>query len=173
MDATSYMSGSSPPTTGARSAGAFPGLRPPGTAGDSRLTEAQRSFEGVLGRAFTVPGAADVTKEQKARESAEQLVAVAFLQPMLKELRDTNHAAAPFAPTSAEKQFRSLMDAELAQRITKASRLPIVDAVTRKLLAGREGASAETGAPGADAARAAATAFPLTPERSTGRAPAF
>jgi Rod binding domain-containing protein len=99
---------------------------------DPRLSEAQRSFAGVLARAAREPSA---TPESAARESAEQLVSVAFVQPMLKLVRDTNRAAPPWAPTPGEKMFGGLADAELAQRLVHASRFPIVERLTRDLLA--------------------------------------
>jgi Rod binding domain-containing protein len=55
------------------------------------------------------------------------------VQPMLKLLRDSNNAAPPFAPGPAEKQFRSLMDVELAQRIVNSANFPLVDALARRL----------------------------------------
>lgn len=100
----------------------------------SSLLKAQRSFAGVLSRAEHRADASGVTPEQQAREGAESLVALAFVQPMLKEFREANKAAAPFAPTPAEKQFRALMDAELAQRIVRAADFPLVERLARDLL---------------------------------------
>ena len=74
------------------------------------------------------------TPEQKARSAAEQFVAVALVQPLLKQLRETNNAAPPFAPTSGEKQFQSLYDAEIAQRMVKAAHFPLVDRLSNDLL---------------------------------------
>jgi Rod binding domain-containing protein len=65
---------------------------------------------------------------------------------MLKLFRDSNHAAPPFAPTPAEKQFGGLMDTELAQRIVTAKHFPIVDSVAKKLLE-----NVKSDAPGQDA----------------------
>lgn len=112
--------------------------------GDSRapdpLTERQRSFAGVLSRAG---GAGKPeTPESRAREGAEQFVAISFLQPLLKQLRETNRAAAPFAPSSGEKQMQGLMDAELSSRLAKAQRWPLVDRIAQDLL--RKSAEAPT-----------------------------
>jgi Rod binding domain-containing protein len=49
-----------------------------------------------------------------ARRSAENFVAIGLVQPLLKQMRESNHAAPPFAPTDGEKQFQGLADAELA-----------------------------------------------------------
>ncbi|QOJ01780.1 MAG: hypothetical protein HRU70_15365 [Phycisphaeraceae bacterium] len=95
-----------------------------------RLADRQRAFREVLGRADT----AGKPPETVARDAAEQFVAMTFVQPMLKGLRDSGGAAAPFAPTQAEKQFRGLLDADLARRIVGASNWPLVDRLARDLL---------------------------------------
>ncbi len=106
-----------------------------GLGRDAVLSASQRSFAGVLGRAERA-----ASPEAQARESAEQLVAVAFIQPMLKELRDNNHAPPPWAPTQGEKMFGGLADAELAQRLVKASRFPLVERIERDLMVRVRGA---------------------------------
>jgi Rod binding domain-containing protein len=107
--------------------------RPQGPRDDGRhpLVTAQRSFASILARDRGAPA----DPEQSARESAEQLVSISLVQPVLKQLRDSDGAAPPFAPTQAERQFRSLMDAELAQRLVRASNFPLVDRLARDLLA--------------------------------------
>ncbi len=98
----------------------------------------QRSFAAILGRDWQAPGAPAQTPEQRARSTAEQYVAIALVQPVLKQLRDPNPAVppfAPFAPTQAERQFRALMDAELAQRLVHAQRFPLVDRIAGDLMA--------------------------------------
>ena len=90
----------------------------------------QQSFSSILARDLSKPS----SPERSARESAEQLVAISLVQPVLKQLRDSDRAAPPFAPTQAERQFRSLMDAELAQRLVRASNFPLVDRLARDLL---------------------------------------
>jgi Rod binding domain-containing protein len=98
------------------------------------LLEHQRSFASALGRDNHVVGAGAEPARDKARTAAEQLVALAFVQPMLKQMRETSHAAPPFAPTPAERQFGALMDADLAQGIVRAWRFPLVDALAHDLL---------------------------------------
>jgi hypothetical protein len=100
------------------------------SAGD--LAGARRSFKIVLGKAV---GEAQ-GREQRAREGAEQLVAQTFVLPLLKQLRESDRTAPPFAPTQAEKQFRALMDAELAQQLVRAGRFGLVERVARDLLKG-------------------------------------
>lgn len=133
------------------SAGAHPALAAPwsgaGPGVGSSLLDAQRSFAGVLSRAHHRADAANAGPEQRAREGAESLVSLAFVQPMLKEFRESNNAAAPFAPTQAEKQFRALMDAELAQRIVRAADFPLVERLARDLLRNSSAPSDSAGAP--------------------------
>lgn len=112
-------------------------LAPAGSAGiahvglgRSGVSERQESFASVLSRADQRPGAKNRTEGEKARDAAEQFVSITFLQPVLKQLRATSLAAeGPFKPTAAEKQFQSLYDAELSQRLVKASNWPLVDRI--------------------------------------------
>lgn len=66
-------------------------------------------------------------QREQARRAAEGLVATSFIKPILAQLRESNNAAAPFAPTQAEKQFGSLLDNRLSDEIARAARFPIVD----------------------------------------------
>lgn len=71
---------------------------------------------------------------QRAREAAQDFVAIAFVAPVLKQLRDSNNAAPPFAPGAAEKQFGALMDQQVARQVVRATRFPLVDRVAGDLL---------------------------------------
>jgi len=68
-----------------------------------------------------------------ARSAAEELVSIAFVQPVLASLRESSMAEAPFAPGIAEQRFGPLLDAEIARKVVKASNFDLVDAVARKL----------------------------------------
>jgi Rod binding domain-containing protein len=88
------------------------------------------------------------TPREQARAAAEEFVSVALVQPLLMQLRASNSAAPPFAPTQGEKQFQSLLDAELARQITRSSRFAIVDRLATDLLtrgvgAGKAGRESE------------------------------
>ncbi len=87
------------------------------------------------------------TDEQRARSAAEQFVSVTFVQPLLKQLRETSNAAPPFAPSQAEKQFQSLADQALTDRIVSASDWPLVNRLTSDLLKRRAHPSPQTTAP--------------------------
>jgi Rod binding domain-containing protein len=111
-----------------------------------RGDDARASFASLLGQAETAGRAEPTgTPEDKARETARQFVAVTLVQPLLKQLRETNQAAAPFAPGQGERQFQSLLDADLALRITGAAQFPLVDALARRLTARDAGADDSTG----------------------------
>lgn len=91
----------------------------------------------AIGREFRTilhASRAEQTPEQEARATAEDFVAQVLVQPLLKHLRSTNNAAAPFAPGDTEKAFRPLLDAEIASRMVRASNFPVVDSVARHLL---------------------------------------
>jgi Rod binding domain-containing protein len=111
-----------------------------------------------MGRAQAAAGATD---EARARDAAEQLVTQTFLSPLLKQLRESSDMAPPFAPSPAEKQFRALTDAELAQRIVHASRFPLVDVLARNLL--KKGGKDKAGRSAADELSAARTPMPTRP----------
>ncbi len=96
--------------------------------------ENQASFSSVLSRAQTRPDKANQSPEQKAREAAEQLVATALVQPVLKQLRETNNAAEPFKPNSAERSFGQMMDTQLSQRIVGSKSWALVGRVAQTLM---------------------------------------
>ena len=64
-----------------------------------------------------------------AREAAKTLVAEAFVKPVFASLRDGSLAAEPFKPGTAEKRFRPMLDALLADRFTEGANLDIVERV--------------------------------------------
>lgn len=101
-----------------------------GAAGPARSALApDRGFGMTLGSALR-----PVSGEADARKAAEEFVAVAFVEPILKSLRDSNQAAPPFAPTDAEKSFGPLLDAEISRRIVAKERYGLVETVARRLL---------------------------------------
>jgi Rod binding domain-containing protein len=95
----------------------------------------QREFSAILSRRVEGPGGIELSPEDEAKEAARQLVSIALVQPLLAQLRETSQAAPPFAPTSAERQFRAMADAQLAQGIVKAGNFPLVDVLAQRMLA--------------------------------------
>lgn len=88
----------------------------------SVVYERQRDFSAVIARDDANPRA-----EGSARRAAEDFVALAFVEPLLAQMRESNNAAPPFAPGPAEKQFGEIMDQVLSRQIVRASRFPLVD----------------------------------------------
>ncbi|MBX3357572.1 MAG: hypothetical protein KF745_04005 [Phycisphaeraceae bacterium] len=108
-----------------------PLFSPASPAAAMSLATRQRDFAAAISRASILHGA---TPEQQARESAEEFVAIALVQPVLTHLRNTNNAASPFQPTSAEKNFRGFADAQVARQIVRTKQFPLVDRVAQQIL---------------------------------------
>jgi Rod binding domain-containing protein len=127
------------------------------------IAQRQRTFQSVLGR--VAPHEPAKTPQDEARETAEQLVTQTFIIPLLKQLREADRSAPPFAPSQGERQFRALGDAEVAQNITRSARFPLVERLAQDLLKRRgldpaslnELAAARTPAPPRDGAPSLAT----------------
>jgi Rod binding domain-containing protein len=92
-----------------------------------------RSFVGALQEASEIEDPAERAKAE-ARATAEEFVAVALVQPLLAQLRESNNAWGPFAPGAHEKQFGAMLDAEYASRIARASGYGLVDRLSNDLL---------------------------------------
>lgn len=99
-------------------------------------------FQSIL-----APSRVERTPEQKARDAAESFVAQALVLPVLKQLRESNRAATPFAPGPYERSIGSLFDAETAARIVRAERFPLVERVAQNLLKHQAAASGTFPAP--------------------------
>lgn len=97
-------------------------------AGD--LLNRQRGFAGIMARATREPASA----EEQATRAAQDFVAIALVQPVLARMRAGNHAAPPFGPGPAEKQFAAIADAQVARQIVSKSHYPLVDQVARRLI---------------------------------------
>lgn len=70
----------------------------------------------------------------QARKAAEGLVSNTFIEPILKQIRESNDAPPPFGPTDAEKQFGALLDTKVADEIVQGTNFPIVEQITQRLL---------------------------------------
>jgi Rod binding domain-containing protein len=107
----------------------------------SRLEADQASFRQVLSIAdrtidANVGERSVVAPNDEQRKAAQDFVALAFVQPILKQLRESNQAAAPFAPSSGQRSFQQMLDGVLSRKITQASSWELVDKVHERL-AGR------------------------------------
>jgi Rod binding domain-containing protein len=123
-----------------------PPLLPRAGATPSDLASQQHDFASMLarGNASVGAGASKAERLAAARKGAEEFVSMTLVQPLLKQLRETSQAAAPFAPSSAELQFRSMLDAQMSLRLVKASNFPLVDVVARNIA--RKGEAAKPAA---------------------------
>ncbi|MDY7107797.1 MAG: hypothetical protein SYC29_04090 [Planctomycetota bacterium] len=73
----------------------------------------------------------------QAREAAQQMVASAFIMPVLADLRESPFLSGPFAPGAAERRFGPLLDQHVADRITAGDRFPLIDQITEHLLSAK------------------------------------
>lgn len=115
-----------------------------GAGGGRGVRSVQEEFATVLAR---VPRDKGESRQEQARESARHLVAFTLVQPMLKQARESGMAAEPFAPTSGERAFRELADAQLSQRIVRAARFPLVESVAQHVLRLTDKANAQSVTP--------------------------
>jgi len=106
--------------------------------------QSRADFASVLGKTQNDP---NEDPAAKARRTAENFVSIALVQPLLKQLRDSDHTPAPFGPSDGEKQFRGLMDAELAQRVVRAAHFPLVERIAGDLAKRAANAAASSNAP--------------------------
>lgn len=134
-----------------------PAMAPAALGHRGLLTDSQRQFAGILGQmdradrplpgTFADGSAAPALKtEEQARAAAQQFVAVALVQPLLGQLRSSNAAAGVFAPSQGEKQFQTMFDAQIAERIVTASNFGIVDKLTDQLMKRIRGSSSQSSA---------------------------
>jgi len=84
------------------------------------------------------------------RETAEELVAITLVQPVLAQMRESSFAAEPFAPTDAEKRFGAQYDAAIARQIVRSGRFPLVDQLARQMRLRSESAGLSRGAEAAE-----------------------
>ena len=62
-----------------------------------------------------------------AHEAAKTLVTEGLVNPVFASLRDGGFAAEPFAPGTAERRFRPMFDAILADRVVEGSNFALVE----------------------------------------------
>ena len=99
----------------------------------------------------------EAERDAKLREAAEQLVASAFVQPMLNQLHESPFKTERFGGGSGEKLFRQRLDTILADRIAGSPGFPLVDTLVNHMQR-RVGRPAPTTAP-----PAAPTTAPTSP----------
>lgn len=107
---------------------------------DVRGVAEESGFRAALGR-VSEPGREPMSPE-RARDAAQEFVAVALVQPTLAQMREPLWASEPFAPGQHEKTFAPMLDAEIAKRIVTASGFPLVDRIAEQL--SRQSSALET-----------------------------
>lgn len=98
------------------------------------LDAGQTDFAGVLGRAQSRADAGHTSKEDAAKSAARELVAIAFVQPVLKQAREARAGEGPFGVTQAERQFGGMLDSMTAGNIVKSSNWGLVDRLAHDML---------------------------------------
>lgn len=105
----------------------------PAALAPSAAPRADRSdFEERLGTVLD-NAAGGPTQDEILREAASQLVATAFIMPLVQSMHESPWAQGPFAPGTAEKQFRPMLDQQLADEVTSASTFGLVDTIVKEL----------------------------------------
>jgi hypothetical protein len=92
------------------------------------LVREQADFGRILSRAR----ADGPTTQQDIRAHAEEFVSSALVQPVLKLLRESNQAAAPFKPSAGEKSFRGMLDAAWANQLVRSGNWELVDRIAKR-----------------------------------------
>ena len=89
------------------------------------------------------------TAPEEAQKAAQQLVASAFLQPMFKQLRESQFKTGLFDGGQAEQAFQQRLHTRIADRMSQTMDLPMVDAVARYVSqrGGASGEASQTAAP--------------------------
>jgi Rod binding domain-containing protein len=105
---------------------------PLSSALNNPLSEADKASKQKTKTADDIAAAQE--RIDKAKLAAEGLVSTTFIEPILKQVRESNHTPPPFGPSNAEKQFSALLDTRLADDIVHAANFPLVQRITDQLL---------------------------------------
>lgn len=108
-------------------------------------TSASRAIALPTGEAVyrDLHAASTESSADKARKAATSFVASALLMPILGTLHESPfELKPPFAPGVAEKRFAPMLDQHLSDRIAKASKFGLVDAIVKRFAPGSNPGSA-------------------------------
>jgi len=95
------------------------------------LPELKPAFGDIL--AEVRAGGSSAALNTPPRESAEELVAMTLVQPMLAQLRTDVFGGGAFSSGTIQDRLAPFADATIARDMVKGSRMPIVDAVERTM----------------------------------------
>ncbi len=76
---------------------------------------------------------APATKQEQLREAAGQLVATAFLLPLMAEARKSNFKSDLFGGGFAQDAMREKLDVQFAEQLAASDRFPLTDALVKHL----------------------------------------
>lgn len=99
----------------------------------SSASSSASSFDAVLNNASAAAASHGRDRDQQLRHASEQLVSDAFIQPLLKQMRNSPFKVKMFHGGQAEQAFGQKLDTILSDRIVHSTNFPIVDAVYRSL----------------------------------------
>lgn len=124
-------------------------LRLLGSQFESSRSSSQTDFASIMGvadRGVRAKADGQSAATNEARQAAEAFVAKVFIEPLLKQARESNKEAPPFGPGQGEKQFASLIDAQRSLDLVRSASWPIVDRLTADLSRAAESRSVGTDA---------------------------
>jgi hypothetical protein len=97
------------------------------------------TFAQVISQLETSEPKSEGALAKKAREAAEEFVAISMVQPILAQLRQQPlvdpEDMGPLAPGRGEKMMQPLLDAQAAKGIVQAANWPMVERLSQQLLA--------------------------------------
>jgi Rod binding domain-containing protein len=99
----------------------------------------QRDFDKLLaGQSATAQvsgGAGSLTSAEakQLRQATEQMVASAFILPMLQQIRQDPFKSDLFHGGQGEEMFGQLLDTQLADRIVKRTNFPLVESLYNEM----------------------------------------
>lgn len=99
------------------------------------------SIMGIANRTTAAAGKGESGLQSEARDAAEAFVAKVFIEPILKQARESNKEPPPFGPGQGEKQFASLIDAQRSLDLVRSASWPIVDRLAADLTRNAESRS--------------------------------
>ncbi len=100
------------------------------TAGTGPVRTGGKDFAALLSDGST--GNARQVKNEEMREAADQLVATAFILPMLEQVRHDPFKSDMFHGGKGEEVFGQQLDVIFADNITKSANFGISDALVRR-----------------------------------------
>ncbi len=96
----------------------------------------REKFTELMRVSFDRLNSGEKSKEEQVREAANQLVSVAFIKPMMAQMRQSPFKTEMFGGGPGEAMFQEHMDTVLADRIATRTNYSIADAIYRRIAVG-------------------------------------